>query len=190
MHVYCSRGPKSRMVTGVTVVINLKLSNSSCGHLEVRNTQDTNGDCILHTVNLALESWHAPVAQGVISTLQLVLPSLVRNNVQPVNVPFLVLAGLKDDREGAGITLHVVQGALHVLESFGDGFEFSILRARGFDNFEQAAAAYIHTLVYGAMQAEKAASTNHQHPSAMLCSHMHKLDGWQIADCRLMAIPI
>jgi len=63
-------------------------------------------------------------------------------------------------------------------------------RAGGFADIEQAAAAYINTLDSGAMQAENAVSTNHQHPSAMLCSHKLESDEWQIADCKLMASPI
>jgi len=114
-------------------------------------------------------------------------------------MPFLVMAGLKKhqrgselkkDRQVAHTKLHYVQGELHVPKSFGAPFEFSILRGGTFDEIKQAAASYVKILLHGALLAEKIKTTKNYYPSAMLCSCQHKMNGWSIDNCNLIASPI
>jgi len=180
-------------MTDVTVMIELKLSNTSCSHFKI------NKDYILMD-DLKLPSIHGPVAQVLCYTLNQVHPSLTQNNVQGVDMPFFVLAGLKKDRQGAEFLktdqqvahtkLHYVQGELHVPKSFSAPFEFSILRGGMFDEFKQAAASYIKILLHRALLAEKIKMTKNHYPSAMLCSCQHKINGWSIDSCKLIASPI
>jgi len=100
------------------------------------------------------------------------------------------LAGIKEDRRGVDTRLHYVQGGLHIAQNFGDRFEFSIWRSGTFDEIEQAASSYINTLLYGALLAEKIETTKNDYPSAMLCSSEHKINGWLIDSCKLIASPI
>jgi len=174
-------------VTDVTVVVELKLSNTSCSPFKVERK---GGKDYILTEELRLPTIHGPLAQVLSYTLSHVHPCLTRNNIQGDDIPYLVLAGLKKGREGAHNKLHYVQGELHVPKSFGYPFEFSILRGNTFKEVDQAAASYINTLFYGAFLAEKIKTTKNGYPSAMLCSSEHKIKGSLIDDCKLIASPI
>jgi len=78
-------------VTNVTVMVELKLSNTSCSHFIVK--QQGGEDYIL-TKELRLLTIHGPLAQVLSYTLSHVHPCLMQNNIR-VDIPFLVLAGLK-----------------------------------------------------------------------------------------------
>ena len=84
-----------------------------------------------------------------------------------------------------------MQGALHIPNCFNERFHYSISSSGGFDQYKQALVAYIHMLYYGAMQAiQSTRGSNSSVACAMLCSHEHKLDGYQIENCQLIASPI
>jgi len=174
-------------VTDVTVAIGLKLSNTSCFRFKVEREDDQD---YISTLDLNLASIHGPVTQELCYIIHQVHPSLTRKNIQGVDMPFLVLAGIKEDRRGVDTRLHYVQGGLHVSHNFGEPFKFSIWRSGAFDEIEQAAASYIKTLLYGALLAEKIETTKNDYPSAMLCSSEHKIDGRLIDSCKLIASPI
>jgi len=180
-------------IADVTVVINLKLSDTSCYPFHKLMDWGKDGGVLLRDLDLAYD--HGPVAEEVLGTLKTVVPCLVRNNIQPKTVPILVLAGRnKSNCDEGGTTsnkLHYVQGALHVPDRFDGRFHYSISSGGGFDQYEQAIAAYIHTLYYGAMQAIQITTGSYSSIAhARLCSHEHKLDGYQIENCQLIASPI
>jgi len=184
-------------IADVTVVINLKLSDTSCHPFHVRvGKRDwiENGGVLLRDPDLAYD--HGPIAEELLYTLKTVVPCLVRNNIQPQQVPILVLAGRNKSKcdEGGSTTsirLHFVQGALHIPDCFDGIFHYSISSGGGFDQYEQAIAAYIHTLYYGAIKAiQSTTGSNSPVAPAMLCSQEHKMDGYRIENCRLIASPI
>jgi len=79
--------------------------------------------------------------------LKTAIPCLVQNNIQPQQLPILVLAGHNKSQFAEGVTcthLHYVQGALQIPDHFNKRLHYSISKGSGFDQYKQAIAMYIH----------------------------------------------
>jgi len=177
----------------VMAIVELKMSDSCCGPIQ---TRDINGKANAEELDLGRK--HGPIGQNIVYILDLVIPDLVRNNVQPKEIPVMVLAG---KRKGMGDEnakkrrinddkLSFVRGDVHIPERFGGGLEYSVSCFGDFKQYKEGIAAYINTLSFGAAAAEEACKHDISKPLAMLCSSEYKLLQSTIPECNLIASPI
>jgi len=175
-------------ISDVTALVELKMSDPACHPIP---TNKYKSDIVRATSGaLDLAGEHGPIGQILRDVLDKLLICYVRNNVQPTDIPIMVLAGKRSNQNGTDKNLSYVRGDLHVPESFGDSFMYSLSSFGGFHDYKPAVAAYINTLRVGVETAKSALKKRLEEHSAMLCSYSHKLMGCSIKDCKLVASPV
>jgi len=175
-------------VAEVTSVVELKMSDTSCYPIEITTRSD--GEKWTTNKEPDLTKDYRPFAQALMYNIVDVLPGHVRNNVQPKKLPVTVLAGKRNGGKGIQEKVSFVQGYLHVPESFGGRFCYSISRYGSFKDHKGAIVAYLNTLCFGVRSAVRALELRWNVPIAMLCSSRHRIDQHDIFNCKLTGSPV
>jgi len=174
-------------ISGVMAVAELQMSDTSCNSIK---STFIGGERWNSQVPDLIKG-HSPIAQNLVYVLLRVIPDHVRNNVQPEEIPILVLAGKRKKRKLNDDKLSFVRGNVHIPTGFGDDFQYSVSSFGDFSDYKQGIAAYINTLSFGVKAVIYACERQPQlEPLAMLCSSRHKLFEWTIDNCKLIASPI
>jgi len=179
--------------TDVMALVELTMSDCSCGPIQVEEFKGTK-----NAQHLDLFEDHSIIGQNIIHILDRVIPDQVRNNVQPKEIPIMILAakrGNEEDDKGKKRKfndgkLSFVRGDVHIPKGFGDSFAYSVSCFGDFNQHKEGIAAYINTLCFGADAAEEACKHDISKHLAVLCSSEHKLLGSPIPFCKLIASPI